>query len=370
MAEGRTGTGAVQVLGKRLLLGVLYAALGAFTFALNNVAMRRGVVTGSVLQGMAITVPIGGFSFLVLTLAFGELSQLVVFPAVALAWLAVQGIVHFVLGRYCNYKSNQLVGVNLAAPVVQLQVPFAMMLAVAMLDEKFTVLQVIGSMLMLGGSFVTQTRSGKRRKKASAPLPPAMPIASLSSEREPAAPGSPPAEPAFRPRVFSGYLFALGAAMCYGSSPLMARQAFLNAPGVGTAAAGCLAYAAATLFFSVILLKPGSWADIKGVSRENLPWFLSSAVLVAISQAFVYASLAVAPLMVVTPILQLSLVFRLFLSQLINREYEVMNTAVLIGAFAAVLGSILVSFDTDELTPLLGLSPSLADFLRYRLADH
>jgi len=91
-------------------------------------------------------------------------------------------------------------------------------------------------------------------------------------------------------------------------------------------------------------------------------------VLVAISQAFVYASLAVAPLMVVTPILQLSLVFRLFLSQLINRDYEVMNSAVLIGAFTAVLGSILVSLDTEELTTLLGLPSSLADFLRYRLA--
>src|SRR3954465_15801758 len=143
-----------------LLLGVLYAALGAFTFALNNVAMRRGVVTGSVLQGMAITVPIGGLSFLVMTVAFGELRQLVVFPAVALAWLAGQGIVHFVFGRYCNYKSNQLMGVNLAAPVVQLQVPFAMMLAVATLHEIFTVLQALGSVLMLGGSFVTQRNAG------------------------------------------------------------------------------------------------------------------------------------------------------------------------------------------------------------------
>jgi uncharacterized membrane protein len=156
--------------------------------------------------------------------------------------------------------------------------------------------------------------------------------------------------------------------MCYGSSPLMARQAFLNAPGVGTAAAGCLAYAAATLLFSLILLKPGSWDDIRGMSSENLPWFLSSAVLVAISQAFVYASLAVAPLLVVTPILQLSLVFRLFLSQCINRDYEVMNAAVLVGALTAVLGSILVSLDTDVLMKLLDLPPLLTDFLRYRLA--
>jgi hypothetical protein len=62
------------------LLGILYAALGALTFALNNVTMRRGVVTGSVLQGMALTVPIGGLSFLVMTVGFGQLGQLVTFP--------------------------------------------------------------------------------------------------------------------------------------------------------------------------------------------------------------------------------------------------------------------------------------------------
>src|SRR6476660_10391917 len=75
-------------IGRRVLLGVLYAALGAFTFALNNVAMRRGVVTGSVLQGMALTVPIGGLSFLVMTIAFGELHQLVVFPIGPPGWRA------------------------------------------------------------------------------------------------------------------------------------------------------------------------------------------------------------------------------------------------------------------------------------------
>jgi drug/metabolite transporter (DMT)-like permease len=318
------------------LLGVLYAALGAFTFALNNVTMRRGVVTGSVLQGMALTVPIGGLSFLVLALGFGELGRLAAFPRAALMWLACQGVVHFVIGRYCNYKSNQLMGVNLAAPVVQLQVPFAMIMAVVALDEKFTVLQAIGSVLMLGGSFTTQVNADR-------------------------------AQPSFRPRVLPGYVFGLAAAACYGASPLMARQAFLRAPGAGTAAAGFFAYTAATLVFSLVLLKPSAVADLKRMKRENLPWFLSSAVLVAVSQAFVYASLAVAPLMVVTPILQLSLIFRLFLSQWLNREHEVMNAAVLTGAVAAVLGSMLVSLDTDALTRLMGLPSPLAAFLHYHL---
>src|SRR5205823_10918188 len=177
--------------------------------------------------------------------------------------------------------------------------------------------------------FITQGNA-RAQRKTSAPLSAAIPIPIPTvASKELAAPIT---KPTFQPRVLVGYVFALGAAMCYGSSPLMARQAFLYAPEASTAAGGCLAYAAATLVFSLILLKPGSWGDIKRMKRENLPWFLSSAVLVAVSQAFVYASLVVAPLMVVTPILQLSLVFRLFLSQWINRAYEVTNAAVLIGA--------------------------------------
>src|SRR6185437_3881635 len=209
----------------------------------------------------------------------------------------------------------------------------------------FTVLQAIGSVLMVGGSFVTQ-RNASRGKTA---------------------PG-PNAVQAFRPHVVSGSLFALGAAIGYGTSPLMAREAFLHAPGIGTAAGGCIAYASATVFFALILLKPGSLSDIRGTRRENLPWFMAGAVTVAISQAFVYASLALAPLIVVTPILQLSLVFRLGLSQWVNREHEVMNAAVIVGAVTAVLGSLLVALPSADLASWLALPPPLADFLRYRLA--
>ena len=45
-----------------------------------------------------------------------------------------------------------------------------------------------------------------------------------------------------------------------------------------------------------------------------------------------------------------------------------MNVTVLIGAFTAELGSMMVSLETEALTSLPGLPPSLADFLQYRLA--
>ena len=44
--------------------------------------------------------------------------------------------------------------------------------------------------------------------------------------------------------------------------------------------------------------------------------------------------------------------------------------AVLIGASAAVLGSILVALPTDELSAVVALPPFLADALRYHIAGH
>jgi uncharacterized membrane protein len=108
--------------------------------------------------------------------------------------------------------------------------------------------------------------------------------------------------------------------------------------------------------------------DIQGLRRENAPWFFYAAVLVTASQGFVYASLAVAPLLVVTPILQLSLVFRVFLSWLINREYEVLNASVIVGSAAAIIGSILVSLNADLAVSALALPDVVSSALRFRLA--
>jgi hypothetical protein len=72
--------------------------------------------------------------------------------------------------------------------------------------------------------------------------------------------------------------------------------------------------------------------------------------------------------MVVTPILQLSLVFRVLLSWLMNREYEVLNVSVIVGSAAAIVGSILVSLSTDYVVSVLALPGPIAAALRFRLA--
>jgi drug/metabolite transporter (DMT)-like permease len=347
------------------VLGALYAALGAFTFALNNATLRRGVLTGTVMQAMAVTVPVGGVGFLALAIIAGEIPAVLSFPPIAAAWMAGQGIMHFVIGRFFNYRANQLVGVNLSAPVVQLQVVVAMLLAVLTMHEPFTGLQLIGAILMLAGSFTTQQRSSKgivAKAAAGVSVPEAMRMPEAPSRNGLGRP------PRFTPHYFAGYLLSSCAAIAYGISPLMVRLAFDNAPQRSVLAGGVIAYAAATVVFSCSLLRPAVRQDIQGLKRENVIWFFCSAVLVTASQGFVYASLAVAPLMVVTPILQLSLVFRVFLSSWLNREYEVLNAGVIVGATAAIVGSVLVSLDTDFAVSALALPDVIASALRFRLA--
>lgn len=339
------------------MLGAIYAALAALTFAMNNTAMRRGVLTGSVTQAMAITVPLGGLGFLIMAAATGQLGSLPSFPLIAVSWLVAQGCLHFLLGRFFNYQANKLVGVNISAPVVQLQVVVTMLLAVVLMKEPFTVLQSLGTILMLAGSFATQLHStiGKRI---------------VRSEKAVAVETAPPADkPVFKPQYLPGFLSALGAAACYGISPLMVRAAFESMPVKSPMAGGVIAYTAATIVLCFLVLPSASVRkDVLSLNRSNAIWFVGSAVLVAMSQGFVYASLAIAPLMVVTPILQLSLVFRLFLSQMLNREHEVLNTAVVVGAFVTIVGSVIVSLDTNYVLSLLDITGRVADVLRFRLA--
>ena len=86
----------------------------------------------------------------------GAIRNLSHFSATAIASLSAAGVLHFVLGRYCNFRASQAAGVNLTAPVVQLNSVVTLILAVMILREPCTLLQVVGAVLMVSGSLVTQ----------------------------------------------------------------------------------------------------------------------------------------------------------------------------------------------------------------------
>src|SRR6185436_18000303 len=100
---------------------------------------------------MAITVPLGVVGFFIIAFVTGEIGGLFAFPAASAKWMAGVGLIHFIVGRYFNYSASQAAGVNLTAPVVQLQVVVTLALAVTILREPCTVLQAIGGILIVAG---------------------------------------------------------------------------------------------------------------------------------------------------------------------------------------------------------------------------
>lgn len=325
------------------LLGAVLAVLSAATFALTNATGRRGVITGTPAQGMVISMPVGLACFLTLALLTGATQTFGRFSASALASLSAAGVLHFVLGRYCNFRASQAAGVNLTAPVMQLNAVVTLVLAVVVLREPCTMLQVGGAVLMVTGSLVTQRAS------------------------RPATSGRPSASPVFTPRVAAGFFFALIAALAYGTSPIIVRQALHDAGPLGGIAGGSVAYAAASVAVTLGLLIPSLRRNVMSVSRENSRWFVYSGVFVAAAQGFLYSALAVAPIMLVIPLLQLSLVFRFLFALLLNPHHEVFGFLVVFGSVVSIVGACAVSIDTNLILATLPIPEALAAALRSQL---
>ena len=80
------------------MTGALLALLSAASFGLNNAMFRRGVLSGSVLQALAITVPLGVPLFALGCLGFGAFGALSGLAPASWAWMSTAGVIHFVVG--------------------------------------------------------------------------------------------------------------------------------------------------------------------------------------------------------------------------------------------------------------------------------
>jgi drug/metabolite transporter (DMT)-like permease len=329
------------------VLGALFAILSAASFALNNATVRRGVVSGTPLQAMAVSVPLGVVCFLPLALLSGQLMRLPQFPKAAVGWMAGFGLLHFIIGRYCNFRANSVAGVNLTAPVVQLQVVVTMVLAVVVLHEPCTALQMIGGILILAGSLITQRAPARTVTVAG--------TASQSST------------PAFAPHYVAGYLFASIAATAYGTTPVMARFALEHTGAATGILGGLIAYVAATSVAALALLSPQVRRNVAALRLDNARWFAMSGVFVAAAQGFFFAAVAVAPVMLVMPLLQLSLAFRMLFSTWLNPAHEIVGPLVLAGVVVSVSGALMVSIDTGLIVHTLAVPEPLARLLLLRV---
>jgi drug/metabolite transporter (DMT)-like permease len=73
-------------------------------------------------------------------------------------------------------------------------------------------------------------------------------------------------EPRFKPRILVGFFFALIAALAYGSSPIIVRQALQDVGPLSGVAGASVAYAAATVAVTLGLLIPSLRRNVTKVS--------------------------------------------------------------------------------------------------------
>ena len=324
-------TASKATTGESKKLGGFLALCAAATFALNNTLMRRGVLSGSVIQAMAITVPFGVPLMFFVALSLGALPALDDFTLSNYAAFSAAGIAHFVVGRYFNYRAVQAIGTNLSGPLVESSILVALVFAVMLLDEKLTIIKIIGIILVMAGPLMI-TETGNKNAKAHA--------------KE---------ELAFTPKYLEGYIYSLLAAVAYGFSPIFVRISLENKNWHASIAGGLVSYIAATIVMVLIIVLFGQIKNVSQISWTTARWFCGAGFFVGVSQLLRFIALAFAPVSVVSPIHRSSLIFRLIFSYMINRKYESFASGMIAGTITSIAGAVLLSMSVDIVRESLNL---------------
>jgi uncharacterized membrane protein len=106
------------------VLGAILAALSAASFGLNNAMTRRGVLTGSVGQALAIGVPM----FFLFALAGGGLGAIPNFPRDALLVITATGVL-VTVSQMFFYMALVVAPVSVVMPILQLHLVFRFLMA-------------------------------------------------------------------------------------------------------------------------------------------------------------------------------------------------------------------------------------------------
>ena len=239
---------------------------------------------------MAITVPIGLPMFFLAALLSGTLGVLADFSRQTILLLSSAGVVHFLWGRYCNYRATQALGTNLAAPVQQVNLIISLSLAIIVLGETLTPLRIFGIALVLLGPYYALRQQQKPVAETVTEAATSTPEMEIEDTDKPAP---------FEPKYPEGILFGLLSATGYGASPVLIRLA-LEDKGL----AGELAGRARRLYrrnarAGAVSVVARAAAPCARCERESAKWFTISGVLVCLSQMFLFMAQSIAPVSVI-----------------------------------------------------------------------
>lgn len=220
------------------MLGAIFSLLSSITFGLNSAVNRRVLMRASSVYVANISILSGLPFFLIFTLLFGQLFNILTYPWQVYAYFSIGGVIHFAFGRTWNYKSIQLIGATRSGVVTSMSFVVTIALSVLILGEQVTTLSAIGILLALIGPVLISVKESKKGQ------------GEAESEAR-----------VDRKTLLIGIIYGLGAAVMWGTSIIFTKLA-LDAGGQPITG-NLIAYAAAT-----IAIIPSIFLNTK--NRDNL----------------------------------------------------------------------------------------------------
>jgi drug/metabolite transporter (DMT)-like permease len=295
--------------------GLILALISALSFSIGIVIVRKAsAAAGESFSVTALSILVGiPFFALAVTIA-GDWDQVLIVSWRALALLGLAGIIHFIFGRLLGYSSYRLIGANKATPYISTSPFYTLLFSFLFLGESITVFIIAGVLCMFLGAALTssekKTTSGKKQGK-------------------------------FPNIETKGILLALGAALCWGITPILIK------PGVeemgSPIAASFITYCAAGVVMLGLLMRPSLRQQ---VTRQPLMKSLAPMVLAALftaaGQLLMFTALVNSPASVVSPLMSTQVIFIFFLSLLVNRKMEIFSWKIALGMAATLAGTFLL----------------------------
>ena len=302
------------------MLGGFLALLSAMSFAFNDVAVRRGILYNSVYKSIAVTVPIGVPLFIFAIYIFDCIGALLDQTPQSVFFFAIAGIIHFIFGRFCNYKSIECLGTTIAGPIIQTSLLISVFFAFFILHEIFTYLHLLGILLILVGPIIILT--GRENKTTRAGI-------KIDYTR--------------------GFIWGILCSLSYGTSPLLIKLGSNNGGIRDNIAGGFISYLSASIvLFIIIIISRVPLKEIYRLEPEGKKWFLITGVMAFVSQLLRYMALALLAMSLVEPIQRSSTAFRVLFGYLLNRKNEIINVRVLFGIAISIIGVYVLIYQLQQ----------------------
>ena len=302
------------------MLGSFLALLSAMSFAFNDVAVRRGILYNSVYKSIAVTVPIGVPLFISTILIFDCVDALLNQTASSIFFFALAGILHFIFGRFCNYKSIEHLGTTIAGPIIQISLLISVFFAFFILNELFTYLHLLGILLILFGPIVILAGRHNNTTKSGLKI-----------------------------NYARGTIWGILCSLAYGTSPLLIKLGSNDGGIKDNVAGGFISYLSASIFlFLIIIILRIPLKELYRLEPEGKKWFLITGIMAFVSQLLRYMALALLAMSYVEPIQRSSIAFRVLFGYLLNRKYEIINIRVLTGIAISIIGVYVLLYQLQQ----------------------